>query len=183
MKPLIVLCFALMTYLSVKAQEQLDKSPLDVSYYPVNYPLLKVQGKTTEQPVVRIIFSRPQKNGRTIFGQLIEYDKLWRLGANEATEIEFFKNVSIHGQQIKKGRYTIYAIPYTDKWTIIINKDTDSWGTFKYDQKKDLCRFDVPVETLNTPVEYFNAYFEKSGKNADLKILWDNVRVSIPISL
>lgn len=165
------------------AQDRIDKSPLDLNYYPPSYPLLKVQDKVKEAPVARILFSRPQKNGRTIFGSLIEYGKLWRLGANEATEIEFFKNVVILGNTIKKGRYTLYAIPQTDKWTIIVNKDTDSWGTFKYSKDKDVARFDVPVETIDNPVEYFTAIFEKNGKNVDLKFMWDNVRVSIPISL
>lgn len=87
------------------------------------------------------------------------------------------------GKSIKKGRYTMFAIPFEDKWTIIFNKDTDTWGSFNYSQNQDIARVDVPVEILETPVEYFNAYFEKNGKNMDLKIMWDNVRATIPISL
>ncbi|HRN92736.1 MAG TPA: DUF2911 domain-containing protein [Ferruginibacter sp.] len=183
MKYILLTVFTCCTLLTTSAQDAIDKSPLDVSYYPAGYPLLKVQDKVSGAPLARIIFSRPQKNGRPIFGNLIEYGKLWRLGANEATEIEFFKNVDILGNTIRKGRYTLYAIPHPDKWTIIINKDTDSWGTFKYSKDKDVARFDVPVQTLETPVEYFNAYFEKNGKTAGLMIMWDNVRVTIPISL
>lgn len=177
---IITLCF--FSFHSL-AQDVPDKSPLDVSYYPVNYPLLKVKEKITETPLARIIFSRPQKNGRQVFGKLIEYGKLWRLGANEATEIEFYKNVSVMGNIIKKGRYTVFAIPFEDKWTIIFNKDTDTWGTFNYSPKQDIARVDVPIEILETSVEYFNAYFEKNGKTVDLKIMWDNVRATIPISL
>ncbi len=106
---------------------QVDTSPLDIIYYPANYPLLKVQEKTTEPLVARVIFSRPQKNGRAIFGELIEYNKVWRLGANESTEIEFFQNVTINNVKVKKGRYSLFAIPAENKWTIIINKETDSW--------------------------------------------------------
>src|SRR2546428_189379 len=80
-----------------------DKSPMDMSYYPNNYPVLKIQDKITEPLVARIIYSRPQKNGRTIFGELVEYGKVWRMGANEATEIEFYKNVKIGGKKIPKG--------------------------------------------------------------------------------
>src|SRR4051812_19722113 len=94
---------------------ELDKSPMDMSYYPSGYPLLKIQDKITEPLISRIIYSRPQKNGRVIFGELIEYGKVWRLGANEATEIEFYQNVKINNTKIKKGRYTLYAIPYADK--------------------------------------------------------------------
>ncbi|HMX78835.1 MAG TPA: DUF2911 domain-containing protein, partial [Ferruginibacter sp.] len=90
---LLTVLFSL-SLLAVHAQTNLpplDKSPMDVSYYPVNYPLLKVQGKSTEPLVARVIYSRPQKNGRVIFGELIGYGSVWRLGANEATEIEFYK--------------------------------------------------------------------------------------------
>src|SRR6476620_3840718 len=73
----------------------LDKSPMDMSYYPVNYPILKIQDKATEPLLARVIYGRPQKNGRVIFGELVEYGKIWRLGANEATEIEFYKDVKI----------------------------------------------------------------------------------------
>ena len=64
---------------------QIDKSPMDMSYYPNGYPVLKIQDKLSEPLVARVIFSRPQKSGRTIFGELLEYGKIWRLGANEAT--------------------------------------------------------------------------------------------------
>jgi hypothetical protein len=172
-----------MTTLIASAQTPIDKSPLDVSYYPAQYPLMRVQGKVKDGPIARIIFSRPAKNNRVIFGDLIEYGKLWRLGANEATEIEFYKNVTIKGKNIKKGRYTLYAIPYEDKWTIILNKDTDTWGAFLYDKSKDIERWDFPVENVQTEEEYFNAYFEKNNQSFDLKIIWDKVRVTIPISL
>src|SRR4051794_13928524 len=72
---------------------QLDKSPMDMAYYPDNYPVLKIQDKATEPLVARVIYSRPQKDGRTIFGGLVEYGTVWRLGANEATEIELYKDV------------------------------------------------------------------------------------------
>src|SRR6186997_1852381 len=98
---------------SVKLPE-VDKSPLDVSYYPNNYPVLKIQNKATEPMVARVLYSRPQKQGRKIFGELVEYDKVWRLGANEATEIEFYKAVKIGDKKVEKGRYTLYAIPMED---------------------------------------------------------------------
>lgn len=80
-----------------------DKSPMDMSYYPNNYPVLKIQDKVTEPLLARIIYSRPQKNNRTIFGELIEYGKVWRMGANEATEIEFYKDVKIGGKKYLKA--------------------------------------------------------------------------------
>jgi hypothetical protein len=162
----------------------LDKSPMDMSYYPANYPILKLQKKTIEPLVARIIYGRPQKNGRTVFGELREYGKLWRLGANEATEIEFFKDVKIAGKKVKKGRYTMYAIPYPDKWTIIINKDTDMWGDFIYDSTKDVLRTTVNVQKLPEPLEAFTMVFEKVNDNTfNLEMAWDDIKAVLPISL
>ena len=77
----------------------LDKSPMDMSYYPVNYPVLRIQpNKVTEPLVARVIYSRPSKSGRKVFGELVEDGKIWRLGANEATEIEFFRDVKVAGK-------------------------------------------------------------------------------------
>ena len=154
-----------------------------MSYYPANYPILKIQNKTTEPPVARIVYSRPLKQGRKIFGELVEYGKLWRLGANEATEIEFYKDVKINDKKVSKGRYTLYAIVNETSWTIIINKDTDVWGAFKYDAKKDLVRMDVPVEKTDELVEAMAIVFEKSAGGANLVMAWEQVKVTLPISL
>ncbi|MCC7400951.1 MAG: DUF2911 domain-containing protein [Chitinophagaceae bacterium] len=159
----------------------LDKSPMDMSYFPNNYPLLKIQGKASEPLVARVIYSRPQKSGRVIFGELVEYGKVWRLGANEATELELFRNVRIGEKKIPKGRYTLYAIPYENKWTIIVNKEKDTWGAFKYDPKKDMVRVDVPVEKNTEMTEAFSMVFEKRTDGVNLVIAWDNIKVSLPI--
>ena len=152
-----------------------------MSYYPNGYPVLKIQDKATEPLVARVVYSRPQKNGRTVFGDLLEYGKVWRLGANEATEIEFFQAVRIGNVKVKKGRYTMYCIPYTDKWTIIINRDTDTWGSFKYDETKDVVRIDLPLQKQTEVLESFAMAFENSATGAILNIGWDNLRVSLPI--
>lgn len=161
----------------------IDKSVLDISYYPNNYTLLKIQDKVTDPLAARVIYSRPLKNNRNIFGELIEYGKVWRLGANEATEIEFYQNVKINNTPVKKGRYTLYTIPYADKWTFILNKELDTWGSFKYDQKKDILRTDVPIQKLTDTTEAFTMYFDKKEKGFTLNAVWDTVKVSLPISL
>jgi Protein of unknown function (DUF2911) len=161
---------------------EIDKSIMDVSYYPPNYPILKIQNKITEPLTARVIYSRPLKQGRKIFGELVEYGKLWRLGANEATEIEFYKDVKIKGKKIPKGRYTLYAIVNETNWTLIINKDTDVWGAFKYDSKKDVLRVDLPVEKKEESVEALSMVFEKSGNTINLVFAWEQVRVTLPIS-
>lgn len=160
-----------------------DKSPMDMSYFPADYPILKTQNKAPTPLIARVIYSRPQKDNRIIFGQLVEYGKVWRLGANEATEIEFFKDVTIAGKKVLKGRYTVYAIPTETKWTLILNKDTDTWGAFVYDDKKDVLRTDVPVQPLNTPVDIFSISFNKTDKGMDLFIAWDHASVTLPITI
>lgn len=158
----------------------LDKSPLDMSYYPVNYPILKIQNKISEPLVMRVIYSRPQVDGRKIFGGLVDYSNVWRLGANEATEIDFYKDVKINNTKIKKGRYTLYAIPYPDKWTLIVNKETDTWGSFRYDSTKDVVRMDLPV-IKNGPTEDMTIVFEKSPSGANMSMYWANVKTTLPI--
>jgi hypothetical protein len=159
----------------------LDKSPLDLSYYPVEYPKLKMAGKDKEPLVARVIYSRPQKNGRIIFGNVLKYGSRWRLGANEATEIEFFKDVTIQDNVIKKNRYIIYCIPFEDKWTIILNNDLFTWG-LKIDSTKDVQRFDIPVVKSRYPLEYFTMEFEKKDTGMQLVMAWDSVKTMLPIS-
>lgn len=170
----------------VKAQNgripPIDKSPMDMSYYPANYPILKIQDKVTEPLLARVIYSRPQKNSRTVFGELIEFGTVWRLGANEATELELFRDVKIGTAKVKKGRYTMYAIPLQDKWTIIINRDTDTWGAFKYDTKKDVARIDIKIEKQVESTESFSMFFEKQGTIVTLNIFWDNNKATLPIT-
>ena len=158
----------------------MDKSPMDMSYYPANYPLLKIQDKVTEPLVIRLIYSRPQLNGRRLFGEIQDYGQVWRLGANEATEIEFFKDVKINNKKIKKGRYTLDCIPSPDKWTIIINKETDTWGSFKYDATKDVVRMDVPI-TKTESTEALTIIFDKTATGANMVMYWDDVKASLPI--
>lgn len=162
---------------------EVDKSPMDMSYCPVNYPILKISEKVTGSPFIRVIYGRPNKNGRAIFGELVEYGNVWRLGANEATEIEFYKDVAVDGKKIKKGRYTLYAIPGKASWTLILNKDTDIWGAFKYDSMNDVARVSVPVKMIDNPVETLSMTFDKFNAGFNLVIAWDTVEVKLPIVL
>src|SRR5688500_6218988 len=154
-------CFSAFAQTYVSKLPAIDKSPMDMAYYPVNYPVLKIQDKASEPLIARVIYSRPQKNNRVVFGELVEYNQVWRMGANEATEIEFYRDVKIGGKKVLKGKYTIYAITKPAEWTIILNKETDTWGAFKYDQKKDLLRVTVPVQQTTPPADAFTLFFEK----------------------
>jgi hypothetical protein len=178
---LLIACTLSVAFGQSKNIPPIDKSGMDMSYFPVNYPILKIQDKAKDPLYVRVIYSRPQKNGREVFGGLVEYGQIWRVGANEATEIEFFRDVTVGKSKIKKGRYTLYVIPQLDNWTVIFNRDTDTWGAFKYDQKKDAGRVDVKPEKNVETAEAFSMYFEPRTGGANLYIHWDNVRAAIPI--
>jgi hypothetical protein len=164
-----------------------DKSPMDMSYYPVNYPTLKMSGTDTANLTARVIYSRPQKNGRIIFGNepppkyVQQYGALWRLGANEASEIEFFKPVSIKGQRISKGRYIIYCIPFEDKWVIVFNTNLFSWGLHP-DTTKDIAKVEIPVYKSEKNIEHFTMVFQPSATGANLIMAWDNMQAALPIS-
>jgi hypothetical protein len=190
----ILICFSLVLFTNAQTKTAgnsvtlnnpklpaLDKSPMDMCYYPADFPILRTQNKANVPLVARVIYGRPQKDDRIVFGELVEYNKVWRLGANEATEIEFFRDVVIGGKKVPKGRYTLYAIPTETRWTMIINKDTDIWGAFIYDQSKDVVRTVVDVINLETPVEPLSMAFTKTSKGANLVIAWEKVSVTLPV--
>lgn len=160
-----------------------DISPMDVSYFPADYPIQKMSGQITKPPVMRVIYSRPHRQGRKIFGSLLNYGEPWRLGANEATEIELYQTVTIQNKKIAKGRYALYCIPYKERWTIVFNSNIYSWG-LKPDSTKDLYKFDVPVESSTLPIEYFTMTFEKMDDGStNLLMAWDEVLVRLPIKI
>jgi hypothetical protein len=182
MKNIFLALFSLISLSSFAQQKatDLDKSPMDESYSPTNYPILKMDGKIKTAPVARVIYSRPQKLGREIFGGIVAYNKIWRMGANEATEIEFFKNVKINNKTLNKGRYTMYAICTDSAWTIIFNSEKDIWGLY-YNSEKDVMHVNVPVHQNNESVEAFTIYFEDFTGGTTLNVLWDTTKVSLPL--
>lgn len=166
----------------------IDKSPMDMIYFPENYPAQKMIDPALANPVARVIYSRPQKKGRPLFtdsssaGNAIQhYGHEWRLGANEATEIEFFKPVTINGKQIAQGRYIMYCIPYPDTWKIIFNTNLYSWG-LHIDKTKDLAEIDVPVIKNNIEIEYFTMLFQSSASGCDLVMAWGDTKVVLPVN-
>ncbi|MBL7702268.1 MAG: DUF2911 domain-containing protein [Ferruginibacter sp.] len=166
----------------------LDKSPMDMSYYPADYPKQKMVTPGMANPVARVIYSRPQKNGRIIFADstvtenvIQHYGHEWRLGANEATEIEFFKEVAINGKKIAPGRYILYCLPYPDKWKMIINQNLYSWG-LHIDKTKDIAETDIPVNKTNVEIEYFTMLFQQATGGCNLVMSWGDVRAVLPIT-
>lgn len=161
-----------------------DQSPLDISYYPPDYPVKKMNNPALPPPVARVVYSRPHKNNRLIFSDkkiaLCEYGKPWRLGANEATEITFFKNVIISGNNVAMGTYTLYCIPEADKWTIVFNSNLNTWG-LHMQESMDLFKIEIPVMQQTPAIEDFTMVFEDAADGANLIMAWDVVKTKMPI--
>ena len=159
----------------------IDVSPMDISYFPANYSQRKMTHDISTPPIMRVIYSRPHRGGRIIFGNIVKYGERWRLGANEASEIEFFQNVTIQDKKVNAGRYVIYCIPNQDKWTIILNSDLDTWG-LKIDSTKDLMQFDIPIKKASADFEYFTMVFQPISNGAELVMAWDDTEARLPIN-
>lgn len=180
----LIVLFALIGF-AVKAQDVkfpgLDNSPVDIAYYPLN--TTKVKKGEDSKPLIKVLYARPSKKGREIFGALEKYGVIYRLGANESTEIRFFKPVVIGGKSIPAGAYSLFAIPNADKWTMIINKQTDRWGAYTYDETKDVVRVEVPVKPLQNVVEALSITFKDQADGAILVAGWDKTSVELPITI
>lgn len=131
----------------------------------------------------KLTYSQPHKKGRAIFGSLIPYGKIWRTGANEATEFTVTKNIQINGTLLLAGTYSLFTIPDKEKWTIIINSEPGLWGAYNYNEALDVMRFDVPVQRIPGDLVYeaFTIQLAQSNEVADLLLLWDKTKISIPL--
>ncbi len=185
---LLLLCVWSLWMMQAHAQKMdgLDKSPMDMAYYPDNFAhdrkfAPKLIGDLPA--MVRVTYSRPPKKGREIFGKLIPYNEVWRAGANEAPEIKFYQDVAIQGTIVKAGVYSLFTIPNANEWTIIINTDLDVWGAYSYNQAKDVLRVNVPVKKPEGVIEDFSIKFRKANdKEAMMMMGWDTTLEEVPIS-
>lgn len=169
---IITILFLWGTTQVVYAQEALEPraNPLDMA---------TVKYKDT---YIKITYGRPQKRGRVIFGEVIPFGALWCTGANETAELTTTKNIKINGHNLKAGTYSLFTIPEADKWTIIINSDPGQWGVYNYDSDKDVLRFKVPVATTEEVYEPFTIELELLDEGAELLVMWDRTKISIPVS-
>ena len=159
----------------------LDKSPRDVSYFPDNFAHDRKDG---DKPLVKVTYSRPYLKGREIFGKLEPYGKVWRVGADESTEIKFYQDATFGGKKVKAGTYSLFAIPGEKEWTLILSSDTDYWGAYKYKEANDVLRTTVPVSAkAAAPLENFSIVLtgEKTDK-ATMALGWDTTVVEVPIT-
>jgi DUF2911 family protein len=184
----ITLLVLLIRISSTQAQEfrGLDDSPMDRAYLPDNFAhdrKFAPERNLGESAIIKVVYSRPQKKGREVFGNLVKYDELWRLGANEATEIKLYQDLKIGGKEIKKGRYSLFAIPAKTEWIIIFNTDLDRWGHYSYDKSNDELRVKATVKPNSKVVEAMSIQFEDLGNNkAVMRFAWDKTIAELPIS-
>lgn len=158
------LLIALAAFIVAPAYSQTRKSPHD----------------TVSVDNIKVTYGRPYKKERKIFGGLEPYGKIWRTGADQATQITFEKDGTFGGKPVKAGTYTLFTIPNPDEWTIILNSQLGQWGHYSYDKHKDkdVLQVKVPSTKLDTPIEQHTIRFDKSN----LIIEWDDTRVVVPYS-
>lgn len=130
---------------------------------------------------VSIEYSRPAMRGRTIYGDLVPYDKLWRTGANANTKITFGDDVTIDGTAVKAGTYAIYTKPGMESWEVIFYSDASNWGTPReWDETKVAAKVTAPAYAMEYPVESFSISLgDLTSNSAVLGFLWANTYVPV----
>jgi tetratricopeptide (TPR) repeat protein len=132
---------------------------------------------------IEIVYSRPNMKGRTVFGDLAPYGKLWRTGANGATKITFGEDVKVGGVAVKAGSYALYTIPNKDEWEVILNKGINNWGIDGYQATDDVAKFKVKPMTMPMAMETFTMQVANvMPASAEIHIMWEKTAVSIPVS-
>lgn len=180
MKKLILLFGAVILiiggYIAYRVMDSKQLSPRQTSNFSYNGLDLKV------------VYCSPSKRGRVIFGDsaskaLVPYGKFWRLGANEATEITFSKDVSINNKLLKAGSYRVYAVPKESTWEVSFNSELGKWGYDEPDYSKDVLKVDVPVEKALSELEQFTISFNSDAAGANINFDWDKTHVRVPVAV
>lgn len=127
-----------------------------------------------------VIYSRPAKRGREIWGGLVPYGEVWRTGANAATQFSTEADLEIGGVNVPAGDYTLYSIYTPEGGQLIINQQTGQWGTV-YNEDQDLARVVMERDTLEEPAERFTVAFEEAHAGTVMSLMWDGTRFSVPI--
>jgi len=131
---------------------------------------------------VTLTYSRPNVNGRKIFGGLEPYDQVWRTGANGIPTITFEDQVTIAGHPVEPGTYGLLTIPGKSEWTVIFSKNSQQWGAYTYKQEEDVLRFTVKPERLKNPAETFTMDFsDVKPQRAKLNITWEKTKISFDL--
>ena len=175
-KNYIFYIFLLCTFLVIvpcSAQQfnDLDQVPHDISYY---------RESRITPPLVKVLYGRPSKNGKKIFGEYVPFNEVWRTGYNEATEIKFYGDVLFGNTKIKAGNYVLLTIPGEKEWKVILNSQLDTWGAFQYDPIFNVAEISVPVKEAEE-LEVFSISFKKKSEEVQMILGWDSTRVFVPL--
>jgi hypothetical protein len=131
---------------------------------------------------ITLDYSRPSVKGRKIFGDLVPFGKVWRTGANKITSIKFDDEVYVHGSVMKAGSYGLYTIPGKNEWTIILNRDDKQWGSYGYDNNKDVVRFNIqPIQPKEFTEQMNIDLVEFTPTSTYVSIKWKNTEVRFKI--
>jgi len=131
---------------------------------------------------IKTDYSSPRMRGRKIYGDLVPFGEVWRTGANEATTFVTSADVVVGGKTVPAGDYTIFTVPNTAEWTLIINKKTGEWGIpYKY-ESDELARVPMKLSKLPAPVENFTIAYDKAAGGCTLRIDWETTRASVDIT-
>jgi hypothetical protein len=164
-----------------------DASPMDLVAYPASSRMRNYQDPENLEasaPKIRVVYSRPQMKGRKIFGELLKYGEMWRVGANETTEITFFQDVMIGGKEVKAGTYGLFAKVDKDEWEFIVHKNLPSWGNPNHDPSTNVASVKAKTEKTPKTVDALSILLvEKSDKAVDLVVGWENTMARLPITL
>lgn len=130
---------------------------------------------------ITIKYNRPGVKGRTIWGDLVPLDQVWRTGANEATTITISEDVWINGQKLARGTYSLHTIPGREEWTVIFNSVADQWGSYSYDEAKDVLRVKVKPETAEHREWMSFEVPEMTTDTAKIVLRWEKVAVPFTV--
>ena len=186
--PFLLACLLALAFTNLQAQtfRGLDKSPMDMAYYPDDFAHDRkfAPQKAGDKAYIRFTYNRTAKKDREVFGKLVPFGKVWRVGANEAPEIKLYQDVTIQGQPLKAGVYSVFMIPNENEWTVIFNSDLDVWGAYSYNQANDVLRVAANVKKTEEVVENLSIQFSKGTNNeAIMRLGWDKTVVELPIKL
>ena len=136
---------------------------------------------------INVVYCQPSVKGRVVFGTEAEgalqpHGVFWRVGANEATEIEFAQKVNFGGAPIEAGRYVLYAVPGESEWTIGLNSELGRWGVPEVDHALDIVQIQTTAQQMPASTEMMTISFEPAGNGVVMYIDWDKTRVPVPIS-
>lgn len=151
---------------------------------PQPSPLGKMEQKVGLTDIT-LEYSRPATRGRTIFGDLVPFNKVWRTGANLNTIITFSDDVKIGGKELAKGSYAIYTKPQKDQWTVMFYETTNNWGVpQEWDDSKVALTATAAVEEMPFKMETFTIVIDELKSDAaNLNFLWENTVAILEIEV